>query len=80
MAAGHRDVECLAGEHVGADDVAGALGVAAAGGHALGRVDGGGVAQGDVFGDVVGGQGDDAAAAQMAGSKRCRRRATSVMV
>ena len=67
MAAGHRDVEVLAGQHVRADDVAGALGVAAACGQALGGVDGGRVAQRDVLGDVVRGQRDDASAAQMAG-------------
>ena len=64
---GHRDVEGLAGQHVRADDVAAALGVAPACGQALGRVDGGRVAQRHVLGDVVGGQGDDAPAAQMAG-------------
>lgn len=45
-AAGERDVELLSREAVGADDVAGAFGVAATGGHALGGVDGAGVTQG----------------------------------
>jgi hypothetical protein len=56
LSAGDGDVELLAGEPIGGDDVAGAFDVAAAGGHALGAVDGGCVAQGGVGGDVVSGQ------------------------
>ena len=56
FAAGARNVELLAGEPIGADDVAGAVDVAPAGGHTLGAVDGAGIPQGGVGGDVVGGQ------------------------
>ena len=55
LAAGQRDVELLAGEPIGADDVAGAFD-SRPGGDALGAVDGAGVAQCGVGGDVVGGQ------------------------
>ena len=40
-----RRVELLAGEPIGADDVAGAVNVASAGGHTLGAVDGAGIPQ-----------------------------------
>ena len=52
LAAGERDVEQVAVFVAGEHDVAGA------GGDALGAVDGGGVAELDRLGDVVGGQGD----------------------
>ncbi|VBA62347.1 hypothetical protein LAUMK41_05738 [Mycobacterium attenuatum] len=64
-AAGQRDVEQLAGQGGCTDDVAGELG-----GEALGEVDGGGVAEGDVFGDVIGGQGDALAGGQVGGDQR----------
>ena len=51
-AAGERDVEQLPGFAAGQDGVAGVDGLA------LGGVDGAGVAELDVLGDVVGGQGD----------------------
>ena len=54
FAAGECDVELLAGEPVGADDVAGVD--VAPRGDTLGAVDGAGVPQGGVGGDVVGGQ------------------------
>ncbi|KMO70766.1 hypothetical protein MCHLDSM_05659 [Mycolicibacterium chlorophenolicum] len=66
-ASGHGDVEVLAGEHVRADDVAGASSSAPACGQSLRGVDGGRVAQCDVLGDVVRRQRDDAPAAQMPG-------------
>ena len=58
-AARHRDVELLAGEVVAADQMAGAGDSAfpVADGDALHGVDGGGVAEGDVRGDVGGRQG-----------------------
>ena len=58
-AAGHRDVEQLPGFLAGGDGVAGV------GGDALGAVHGGGVAELDVVGDVVGGQGDVPSGAQV---------------
>ena len=54
LAVGERDVELLAGEPIGADDVARAVDVAAAGGDALGAVDGAGIPQRGVCGDIVG--------------------------
>jgi hypothetical protein len=51
-AAGEGDVEQLPGLRAGQDSVAGVDGLA------LGRVDGAGIAELDVLGDVVGGQGD----------------------
>ena len=66
-AAGECDVELLAVEPVGADDVAGV------GGDALGGVDGARVAEGGVGGDVVGGQ---AAPCGFAGSRSARRSAS----
>ena len=69
-AAGECDVEQLAGDVLGADDVA-----AVPGGEPLGAVDGGGVAEGDVFGNVVGGQGQTTVGADVAApaaSRPCR--------
>ena len=60
-AAGERDIEQLAGDVLSSDDVA-----AVPGGQSLGAVNGGGVAEGDLGGDIVRGQGDFAVGADVA--------------
>ena len=60
-ATGERDIEQLAGDVLSSDDVA-----AVPGGESLGAVDGGGVAECDLAGDIVCGQRDFAVGADMA--------------
>lgn len=64
-AAGESDVELFAGQVLSTHHVA-----AVPGGGALGAVDGAGIAEGDVFGDVVGRQGDLMPGAAMASPER----------
>ena len=59
-ATGERDIEQLAGDVLSSDDVA-----AVPGGETLGAVDGSGVAECDLTGDIVCGQRDFAVGADM---------------